>query len=125
MICEHCKKEVEPVLYRGWNAGGMKQVVKRCPVCERNVKKYQPFYSYKDYDFDKLPILFDERTRNKCAVAGCENAAEEGTMLHHFFPKFLFGIDLAERSPKAHLCKTHHINEWHKKLTPNMGAHKE
>lgn len=111
MNCENCYAEIEPVLYRGWNAGGMKQVVKKCPACGSNVKKYHPFYSYKDYDFDNLPTLFDERTRHKCEVAGCENAAEEGTML--------FGLE------KAHLCKTHHMNEWHKKLTPNMGAHRE
>lgn len=125
MICENCHAEIEPVLYRGWNAGGMKQVVKKCPACGGNVKKYQPFYSYKDYDFDNLPTLFDERTRNKCAVEGCENAVIEGTMLHHFFPKFLFGVELAKKAPKAHLCKTHHMDEWHKKLTPNMGAHRE
>lgn len=125
MKCEQCHTEIEPVLYRGWNAGGMKQVVKKCPECGQNVKKYQPFYSYKDYDFDNLPTLFDERTRHKCEVEGCNNYIEEGTMLHHFFPKFLFGIELAEKAPKAYLCKTHHMNEWHKKLTPNMGAHRE
>jgi len=36
------------------------------------------------------------------------------------FPKFLFGKQLAEAAPKAYLCKTHHMDEWHKKLTPNM-----
>lgn len=125
MICEQCNHEIEPILYRGWNAGGMKQVVKKCPSCGRNVKKFQPFYSYKGYEFDSLPILFDERTRHKCEIEGCENYIQEGTMLHHFFPKFLFGIELAEKAPKSYLCKTHHMDEWHKKLTPNMGAHKE
>jgi hypothetical protein len=120
MICENCQHEIEPVLFRGWNAGGMKQVVKKCPLCKDNVKKSQAFYSYKDYDFDSLPILYDERTRHKCAVEGCENYIEEGTMNHHFFPKYLFGVELAERAPQAYLCKTHHMDEWHAKLTPNM-----
>ena len=119
MICENCNTEVEPVISRGWNAGGMKQVVKRCPACKGNVKKLQAFYSYKNFDFESLPILFDERTRHKCEVEGCENYIQEGTMLHHFFPKYLFG-ELAERAPKSHLCKTHHMDEWHAKLTPNM-----
>jgi hypothetical protein len=125
MICESCEQEVDPIVYRGWNAGGMKQVVKKCPFCQGNIKKYQPFYSYKDYDFDHLPTLFDDRALYKCEVEGCQNNAEEGTQLHHFFPKFLFGIALAEKAPKARLCKTHHIDEWHAKLTPNMGRHKE
>ena len=125
MICESCNQEVTPNIYGGYNAGGMKQVVKKCPFCQGNVKKYQPFYSYKDYGFESLPILFDERTRYKCEVAGCENHVEEGTMNHHFFPKFLFGVELAEKAPQARLCKTHHIDQWHAKLTPNMGAHKE
>lgn len=119
MICENCYKEVEPVVSRGWNAGGMKQVVKKCPLCKNNVSKTQAFYSYKDYDFENLPILYDERTRHKCEIKGCENYIEEGTMLHHFFPKFLFG-ELAERAPKSYLCNTHHMKEWHAKLTPNM-----
>jgi hypothetical protein len=125
MICENCNQEVEPLVYRGWNTGGMKQVVKKCPFCCGNVKKKQAFYSYKDFDFESLPILFDERTRYKCEVQGCDNNATEGTMLHHFFPKFLFGEELAEKSPKARLCFTHHIDNWHAKLTPNMGKHKE
>lgn len=125
MICEHCHNEVEPILCGGYNAGGMKQVVKKCPVCYENVKKYQPFYSYKDYDFDNLPLLYDDRTLYKCEIEGCENHAEQGTMLHHFFPKYLFGKELAERAPKARLCKTHHMDEWHAKLTPNMRGHKE
>lgn len=120
MICEHCGKDIEPIVYRGWNAGGMKQVVKKCPACENNVKKFQAFYSYKNFDFDSLPTLFDERARYKCEIDGCENYIFEGTMLHHFFPRFLFGRELAERAPKARLCKTHHIDEWHAKLTPNM-----
>jgi len=103
MICEHCHSDIEPVLYRGWNAGGMKQVVKKCPKCQNNVKKFQPFYSYKDFDFDSLPIMFDERCRYKCEVEGCDNYATEGTMLHHFFPKFLFGKELADRA--RHLDK--------------------
>ncbi len=125
MICEQCKKEVEPVVSRGWNVGGMKQVVQKCPCCKNNVKKFQAFYSYKDYDFENLPISFDERARYKCAVEGCENHTLEGTMLHHFYPKYLFGIELAEKAPKARLCFTHHMKMWHALLTPNMGAHKE
>jgi len=120
MKCENCGMETEPVIMRGWNTGGMKQVVKKCEHCKDNVKKLQAFYSYKDYDFDNLPILYDDRTKYKCEVEGCENYAQEGTMLHHFFPKYLFGVELAERAPKSHLCKTHHMDEWHKKLTPNM-----
>lgn len=119
MICEYCNTEIEPVLYRGWNAGGMRQVVKKCPACKKNVKKFQAFYSYKCFEFEKLPILFDERTRHKCEVDGCNNYIQEGTMLHHFFPKYIFG-ELAELAPKSYLCKTHHIDEWHAKLTPNM-----
>ena len=119
MICENCNQETEPIILRGWNAGGMAQVVKKCPLCGENVKKKQAFYSYKDYDFESLPILYDERTRHKCEVEGCENYVTEGTMLHHFFPRYLFGA-LAEKAPKAYLCKTHHMDEWHAKLTPNM-----
>jgi hypothetical protein len=125
MICENCQSEVEPNVYGGYNAGGMKQIVKKCPCCGHNVKKYQAFYSVKDYDFDSLKILFDDRASYKCEVVGCDNAAEEGTMVHHFFPKFLFGNELAERAPKARLCKTHHMDEWHKKLTPSMRGHQE
>ena len=120
MICDHCQRDIEPLIFGGYNAGGMKQVVKKCPECGENVKKYQPFYSYKKFKFDELRILYDKRTRHKCEVLGCTNYAEEGTMLHHFFPKFLFGKQLAEAAPKAYLCKTHHMDEWHKKLTPNM-----
>jgi hypothetical protein len=125
MKCDNCYQEVDPVLYKGWNAGGMKQVVKKCPNCRENVCKTRAFYSYKDFDFDALPLLYDDRTRNKCEIEGCENAADEGTMLHHFYPKFMFGSELAERAPKAHLCKTHHMDMWHKKLTPNMRGHQE
>ena len=120
MTCEHCGKQIEPLIYGGYNAAGMKQVVKKCPACGENVKKNQAFYSYKDYDFHHLVILYDDRTMYKCEVEGCEKYAEEGTMLHHFFPKFMFGKELAEKAPKARLCKTHHIDEWHGKLTPNM-----
>ena len=119
MKCENCNHEVTPKISRGWNAGGMKQVVMKCPDCGNNVKKSQAFYSYKTFDFESLPILFDERTRHKCEIEGCENYIQEGTMLHHFFPKYLFG-ELAERAPQSYLCKTHHIDEWHAKLTPNM-----
>lgn len=119
MICENCSHDVEPLIFAGYNAGGMKQVVKKCPLCLENVKKFQPFYSYKDFQFDELPILYDERTRHKCAVEGCEYWITEGTMLHHFFPRYLFG-ELSERAPKDYLCKTHHMDEWHAKLTPNM-----
>jgi hypothetical protein len=125
MICEQCDQEIEPIVWRGWNTGGMKQVVKKCPLCQGNVKKGQPFYSYKDYDFENLPTLFDDRASFNCEVEGCENHILEGTMLHHFFPKFLFGVELAEKAPKARLCFTHHMTHWHAKLTPNMGAHKE
>ena len=125
MICDYCKNEVEPVVSRGWNAGGMKQVVKKCPCCKENVCKKQAFYSYKEYDFENLPILFDDRGRNKCAIEGCENHTLEGTMWHHFYPKYIFGKELAEKGPKAYLCFTHHMTYWHAKLTPNMGGHKE
>jgi len=119
MICENCNHEVTPRIWGGWNAGGMKQVVKKCPCCNENICKTRAFYSYKDFDFDRLPILYDDRTKHKCEVEGCTNYVTEGTMLHHFFPKFLFGA-LAELSPKSYLCKTHHMDEWHAKLTPNM-----
>ena len=125
MICEQCQKDIEPKIYRGWNTGGMKQVIKKCPACGNNVKKYQAFYSYKVYDFDNLPILFDDRSKYECEIEGCENHILEGTMLHHFFPKFMFGEELAEKAPKARLCFTHHMSQWHAKLTPDMRGHKE
>ena len=116
MICENCNRDIEPLVYKGYNAAGMKQVVKKCPECDRNVKKNQAFYSYKDYDFDNLPTLYDATlTAHPCEVRGCER---KGTQLHHFFPRFLFPY--ADQAPQAYLCLFHHMQEWHAKLTPNM-----
>jgi hypothetical protein len=111
---------------KGWDTGGERKIKKTCPACGENIIKTHVWYNHdkikKEYGltFEEIPTSFDWRGNYKCDVKGCDNAAEQGTMNHHFFPKHVFGIELAERATQARLCHHHHFDLWHAKLTPNM-----
>lgn len=119
MKCPSCK--ADGVVYRQINASGSQVVCERCPECGRNTIPGKPFLPKGSYDWDSLPLFSDATiTAHPCEVRGCTN---KGTQLHHFFPKYLFSY--ADDAPTAYLCMYHHMQEWHKKLTPNMTKHKD
>lgn len=98
---------------------GREHVAERCTQCGRNPNKGQPWLP-KTEDWENLPIIENKLPdSHPCAIKGCTN---KGTQLHHFFPKFLF--DYADDAPTAYLCFYHHMQEWHKKLTPAMSKRK-
>jgi ribosomal protein L40E len=66
-------------------------------------------------DQSKIPLLNDY-TEN---APLCERCGAEGTEIHHWAPKHLFGAWESTQWPTSHLCRRCHA-EWHNRVTPNM-----
>jgi hypothetical protein len=114
VICQHCAGN-KMTYGIHINLSGAVTVIARCDTCGKNPDSGKPFYSKKDFDITKLPILIDDRPDSiPCAVCG----ARKGSQEHHWAPVHLFGLD-ADKWPKNYLCTEHH-REWHAKVTPNM-----
>lgn len=56
-----------------------------------------------------------ELCSNKCEYPGC--GTYEMTHQHHYWPKAIWGSDIADRMPTGYLCQQHHTL-WHQKHTP-------
>lgn len=113
MTCPRCKIDTVIGLYIFRD--GREHVAERCPKCEYNPNPKTPWLP-KPENWQDLPVLksfLDDSM--PCEVKGCTN---RGTQLHHFFPKHLFGY--FDDAPTAYLCYYHHMQQWHKVLTPNM-----
>ena len=118
MICPRCK--IETVTGLHIFRDGRSHVIERCPNCFYNPNKCKPFLP-KDDGWEDLQVLKSDLDDSEpCAVEGCQN---KGTQNHHFFPKHLFGY--SEKAPQAYLCYYHHMQQWHKLLTPKMAERKE
>lgn len=55
-----------------------------------------------------LPLWKDLSTDNP----PCERCGDHGTELHHWAPKALFGVEIADLWPTSYLCRPCH-REWH------------
>jgi hypothetical protein len=113
MNCKHCGGEIVKglVIFRD----GREHVAERCAKCKQNLDPRRPWITKSD-GWEELPVIENMLPdAQPCAVKGCTN---KGTQLHHFFPKFLF--EYADDAPSAYLCFYHHMQQWHKKLTPLM-----
>jgi hypothetical protein len=113
MSCQHCSGEIIKglIIFRD----GSEHVAERCTKCGGNPNKGRAFLP-KSEGWIELPVIQNMLPDSEpCAVKGCTN---KGTQLHHFFPKYLF--EYADDAPAAYLCFFHHMQQWHKKLTPKM-----
>lgn len=113
MICPSC--QIETITGLHIFSDGGEHVVERCPKCDWNPNKGHP-YLPKPEGWEDLPVLKSYLSESyPCAIRGCKNI---GTQYHHFFPRHLFSY--SDDAPGAYLCYYHHMQQWHKILTPNM-----
>ena len=118
MICRWCSGHIIKGIIVF--ADGSEHVAERCQRCGRNPNPGEPYL--KKFDgWESLPVIENNlSTSQPCAVRGCRN---KGTQLHHFFPRHLFSY--YDDAPTAYLCYFHHMQEWHRKLTPKMNKRKK
>ena len=69
---------------------------------------------------DFIPLICDETIPHDafepCRVCNVRHNTNE---LHHWLPKAIAGLEMAEKWPKDFLCREHHI-EWHQFMTPQF-----
>lgn len=90
---------------------GAYQVIDLCLDCQSNARGNALYIPHKQAGapLEDIPLWVDYTKQNPpCVVCGLH----EGTELHHFAPRHIFGWDEAERWPQGYLCKTCH-DKWH------------
>lgn len=117
MFCTRCKIEVSAIIEFGLDGAG-KKVRAMCPNGDHRVNKM--WESVKEYTSGNWENLDFNYCNTPCSICGSFDRVQD----HHYFPKHVFGLEIASKGTIVPLCHYHHIELWHNKLTPNM-THKD
>lgn len=58
-----------------------------------------------------------ELCSNRCEYPGCGTYEKTGE--HHYWPKGIWGDEIADQMPRGYLCEQHHML-WHQEHTPQF-----
>lgn len=111
--CFYCQsRKITRVKNRIGN--GAFQVWDMCVNCERHAwgRVYYIPHKQAGMPLEEIPLFQDYMKHNPPCVV-CHS--REGTELHHFAPRHIFGTEEAERWPKEYLCVKHH-RVWHESV---------
>lgn len=119
--CKHCQHDTYQEIQRKICQDNHECIGWRCGVCQRWVdddsgKKWISKGKLISQGIDPKTLPVGET----CSFEPCARCGSLGAQIHHWAPKFLFGVDHAEDWPKDYLCDGCH-REWHSIITPNMG----
>lgn len=109
MNCKRCGSS-EVTRFKKRISNGSYQVIDQCNWCGQNARGNGINVPHREVNnLDALPLLADYSAHApKCEVCGSGN----GTELHHFAPRHIFGPVTAERYSQAYLCRDCHT-DWH------------